>query len=166
MDMIKMGGFLKKLRGEKNLTQEELADIFGVSRRTVSRWETGYNLPDIDILIEMSEYYNVELKELLQGGINSMDDSVKETAVLVDDYNKTNSNKAYKVVLVYLMLGIASLIINQALSMMELPETFWIGFAKGVTAGLSLASLIMAILYITGKINGIKNVKRRIAGNE
>ena len=166
MDMLKMGTYLKKLRNERGLTQEELAEKFGVTRRTVSRWETGYNLPDIDILIEMSDFYNVELKDLLQGGNKNMESKEKETAILVDDYNKTNNNKSYKVVLVYLLLGIICLVINQVLSMIQLPRTFWIGFAKGATAGLSLLSLIFAILYITGKLNSIKNAKMRIIKNE
>ena len=165
MDMLKMGVYLKKLRNEKGLTQEELAEKFGVTRRTVSRWETGYSLPDIDVLIEMSDFYNVELKDLLQGGNKNMENKEKETAILVDDYNKTNNNKSYKVVLVYLSLGIISLIMNQALSFVKLPETFWVGFAKGATAGLSLLSLIFAILYITGKLNSIKDAKRRIVEN-
>ena len=165
MDTLKMGVYLKKLRNEKGLTQEELAEKFGVTRRTVSRWETGYNLPDIDILIEMSDFYNVELKELLQGGIKNMENKEKETAILVDDYNKTNNNKSYKVVLIYLTLGIICLVINQMLSFFDLPETFWAGFAKGATAGLSLLSLIFAILYITGKLNSIKDAKRRIVEN-
>lgn len=41
MNQQKIGGFLKELRNEKNLTQEQLSEKFGVSRRTVSRWETG-----------------------------------------------------------------------------------------------------------------------------
>ncbi|MBR3514947.1 MAG: helix-turn-helix transcriptional regulator, partial [Lachnospiraceae bacterium] len=47
MDQIKIGTFLKTLRKEKNLTQEQLAEKLGVSNRTVSRWETGTNMPDI-----------------------------------------------------------------------------------------------------------------------
>ena len=166
MDMLKMGAYLKKLRNEKGLTQEELSEKFGVTRRSVSRWETGDNLPDIDILIEMSDFYNIELKDLLQGGNKNMENKEKETAILVNEYNKTNNNKAYKVVLIYLSLGIICLIINQVLSFIEFPETFWIGFIKGATAGLSLVSLIFAILYITGKLNNIKNIKRRIIENE
>lgn len=44
MDQQKIGGFLKKLRKEKNLTQEQLAEQLNVSGRTVSRWETGVSL--------------------------------------------------------------------------------------------------------------------------
>ena len=67
MNQQKIGTFLKELRNEKNITQEQLAERFCVSRRTVSRWETGNNMPDLDILIEMADYYGVDLRELLDG---------------------------------------------------------------------------------------------------
>ena len=67
MDQIKIGNFIKNLRREKGLTQEQLAERFGVARRTVSRWETGSNMPDLDILMEMSDFYAVDLRELLDG---------------------------------------------------------------------------------------------------
>ena len=67
MDLQKIGTFLKELRKEKGLTQEQLAETLNVSRRTVSRWETGSNLPDLDLLAEMSDLYQVDLRELLDG---------------------------------------------------------------------------------------------------
>ena len=51
MDLMKIGTFLQELRKEKGLTQEQLAEQLGVARRTVSRWETGANMPDLDILV-------------------------------------------------------------------------------------------------------------------
>ena len=57
MDQIKIGSFLKELRSGKGLTQEQLAEKLNVSRRSVSRWETGSNLPDLDLLIEMADFY-------------------------------------------------------------------------------------------------------------
>ena len=59
MNQKKIGQFLKELRKEKKLSQEQFAEIIGVSNRSVSRWETGMNMPDIDILIQISNYYNV-----------------------------------------------------------------------------------------------------------
>lgn len=44
VDQVKIGNFLKKLRKEKGITQEQLAEILDVSGRTVSRWETGGSL--------------------------------------------------------------------------------------------------------------------------
>lgn len=63
MDTKKIGAFLKQCRKEKNLTQEQLAEKFGVSARTVSRWETGINMPDLSVLVQLAEYYDVEMRE-------------------------------------------------------------------------------------------------------
>ena len=51
MDQKKTGSFLRELRKEKQLTQEQLAERFGVTNRSVSRWETGSNMPDLSIQI-------------------------------------------------------------------------------------------------------------------
>ena len=67
MNQIKIGEFLKELRKEKGLTQEQFAEQFNVSRRSVSRWETGNNMPDLDTLVEMADYYEIDLRELLDG---------------------------------------------------------------------------------------------------
>ena len=57
MEQQKIGRFLKELRKEKNLTQEQLATKLNVSGRTVSRWETGTTMPDISLLCELAEFY-------------------------------------------------------------------------------------------------------------
>ena len=61
MDQKKTGQFLKTLRKEKNITQENLAETLNVSTRTISRWETGRNMPDISLLVELSEFYQVSI---------------------------------------------------------------------------------------------------------
>ena len=65
MDQVKIGTFLKELRNGKGITQEQLADRFYVSRRTVSRWETGSNLPDLDVLVELADFYDVSIDYIL-----------------------------------------------------------------------------------------------------
>ena len=67
MDQQKIGSFLKELRKEKELTQEQLAETLSVSGRTVSRWETGSNMPDLSILVELADYYNVDIREIING---------------------------------------------------------------------------------------------------
>ncbi len=98
MDAKKMGRFLKELRKEKGLTQEQLAETLFVSGRTVSRWETGTNMPDLGILVQMAEFYEVEVKEILDGERRNgmMDQEWKETLSKVADYNKLEKEQAAK----------------------------------------------------------------------
>ena len=98
MNPKEIGIFLKHLRSEKGITQEQLAEILGVSARTVSRWETGSNLPDLSILVQISEYYNVEIKEILNGERKSenMDKELKETLLKVADYNELEKQQAVR----------------------------------------------------------------------
>jgi transcriptional regulator with XRE-family HTH domain len=102
-----IGAFLKQLRNEKGITQERLAEILGVSGRTVSRWETGANLPDLSILVEISEYYDVEIKEILNGERKSenMDNKLKETLLKVADYNELEKQRAAKAGNLSLIIG-------------------------------------------------------------
>ena len=95
MDQIKIGNFIKVLRREKGLTQEQLAERFGVARRTVSRWETGSNMPDLDILMEMSDFYAVDLRELLDGERKGekMNKELEETVMKVADYSNDEKLK-------------------------------------------------------------------------
>lgn len=99
MDMQKIGNFLKTLRKEKGLTQEQLAEILGVAGRTVSRWENASNMPDLSILIQIAEFYNVEVKEILDGERKSekMDKDFKETLKKAADYSKAEKDKASKI---------------------------------------------------------------------
>ena len=97
MDQQKIGGFLKELRLEKQMTQEQLAEQMGVSRRTVSRWETGNNLPDLSMRVELADYYDIEIKELLDGERSStMNKEMKETLNKVADYEDWVKQKALK----------------------------------------------------------------------
>ncbi len=52
MNQVKIGKFLKELRKQKGLTQEQIAEKFHVSNRTISRWENGNNMPDLDVLMK------------------------------------------------------------------------------------------------------------------
>ena len=67
MDQHKIGSFLKELRMEKGLTQAELAEQLNTTNRSISRWETGNTMPDISILVELAEFYQVDIKEIING---------------------------------------------------------------------------------------------------
>ncbi len=63
---MKLGEKLSKLRKENNYTQEQLADILGVSRQAISKWESNTAYPETDKLIRMSELFNCSLDYLLK----------------------------------------------------------------------------------------------------
>ena len=67
MDTQKTGEFLRALRKAKGLTQEEVAEQLFLSPKTVSRWESGAGLPDINIISGVAALYGVTVDEILQG---------------------------------------------------------------------------------------------------
>ena len=121
MDQVKIGRFLQELRKGQKLTQEQLAEKLNVARRTVSRWETGSNMPDLDILIELSDLYSVDLRELLNGERKSekMDKELKETVLQVAEYSNTQKQRTTKVVRWFFILGIAALLVNIGMEFVE-----------------------------------------------
>ena len=91
IDRIKIGNFLRELRNEKGITQEKLAEIYGVSSRSVSRWENGNTMPDLGILVELADYYQIDIGEIIDGERKSenMNRDTKETLVKIADYAET-----------------------------------------------------------------------------
>ena len=67
MDQIKTGKFIATLRKEKELTQEQLGEKLGVTNKTISRWENGNYMPDIEILSLLSKEFDVSINELISG---------------------------------------------------------------------------------------------------
>ena len=67
MDQVKVGKFIAQLRKEQGFTQEELGQKIGVTNKTVSRWENGNYMPDIELLIPLGEALGVSVTELLAG---------------------------------------------------------------------------------------------------
>lgn len=67
MNQEKIGKFIAKKRKEKSLTQQELADILGISNKTVSKWECGNGLPEVSLMMPLCEALGISVNELLSG---------------------------------------------------------------------------------------------------
>jgi len=67
MDMNNVGKSIKKLRAEKGLTQDQLAERLHVTRQAVSNWETGKTQPDIETLSAMADCFEIPVEELIYG---------------------------------------------------------------------------------------------------
>lgn len=79
-----IGERLLKLRKQKGLSQEEIANIIGVSRQTISKWETGESNPDFDKIIPLCDLYNITTDELIRGEVSD-----KKTS---NEKNQDNDN--------------------------------------------------------------------------
>lgn len=90
MDQKKIGLFLRELRKAKEFTQEQLAEQLNVSGRTVSRWECGTNMPDLSVLVELADFYQVDIKEIIDGERKSetMNEETRETIVKLAEYTE------------------------------------------------------------------------------
>ena len=118
MDQIKIGKFIAELRKSKNMTQEELAEMIGVSSKSVSRWENGRNLPDpslynpiCDVLeISITEFFNgerIEQDKLVEKAEESIVSSVNYTKEKIHQVNK----KLFVMMTVFVLLLIGVVLV-------------------------------------------------------
>ena len=116
MNQKKIGAFLKELRKEKNLTQEQLAERMFVSSKTISRWETGKNMPDISLLIELADFYEVDIREMVNGERNSemRTEETRDLLNTVAAYTDTEKKKILKDILVNSILTLVCLLLGYA----------------------------------------------------
>ncbi len=149
MNQEKIGKFLKELRKQKGLTQEQIAEKFNVSNRTISRWENGNNMPDLDILIEISDYYEVDLREILNGERKSenMDKEMKETVLRAADYTNTEAERYHK--RVQICNGIAMLLVfaYTIIKGTSLYDNSAIMVGLDIVQGFAVGMLFVGLLY-------------------
>lgn len=69
LDNVKIGRLILRLRKENNMTQLQLAEKMGISDKAVSKWERGLGCPDIELITQLAEIFNVDLEKLLSGDI-------------------------------------------------------------------------------------------------
>ncbi len=93
-----------------------LAEKLNVSNRTISRWETGNNLPDISLLVELSEFYHVSISEIVDGERKSekMDQETKDTAVKMAEYSKNEVKTEKKKVISSLLMAFGAFVMISA----------------------------------------------------
>lgn len=123
MDTLKIGKFIAKMRKEKNMTQEELAKILGVTNKTVSRWENGNYMPDLSLLKPLSEVLGVSLNELLSGEEDINVKDADENISNITNYSKFLIDKVFKNVYIFIMILGLFLIISALI--VTSPESSW-----------------------------------------
>jgi transcriptional regulator with XRE-family HTH domain len=78
LDLTKIGNTIETLRKEKNMTQDELASKLFVSRQAVSKWETGKSIPSIEVMILLTELFEIGIEHLIDDTAVLSSDIVKQ----------------------------------------------------------------------------------------
>lgn len=166
MDLVKTGKFLQELRKEKGLTQEQLAEKMCVARRTVSRWETGSNMPDMDILMELSDLYAVDLRDILSGERKSgrMDEELKETVLKVADYGNEEKARLLKRMHRLFMAGAAGMAVYLAITFLGLESTYPYEGIGSFCLGTATGMIVIGTVFTGQKAAKIREVKLRLLG--
>ena len=92
---MNFGEQIKRIRQGESLTQEQFATQLNVSRQTVSSWENNRNLPDLEMIVEISRVFNCTLDQLILGGNNMTEKLIKDG----------NENRRMKMNLIGVIIG-------------------------------------------------------------
>lgn len=149
MNQQKVGSFLKKLRIEKSITQAELAERLGVSNRSVSRWENGSTMPDFDLLMEMAQYYGVEVGEILSGERRPSEETEKseELMLRIAEYNNIEKDFFSKRMSAKFLIAIVGMIVYKIVGDLGLSRIQPYNLIVSAVFGFSWGTLIAGFLY-------------------
>lgn len=112
---MNIGDMILKLRKEKGLSQEEVAEKLNVTRQTVSKWETGESKPDFDKIIPLCDLFSITTEELLRG---KKLEEIKEEKVPKKDIKKERA-KVLSICTFLYFLSISWIIFMESLDIIE-----------------------------------------------
>jgi transcriptional regulator with XRE-family HTH domain len=165
MDQKKTGSFLRELRKEKQFTQEQLAEWFGVTSRSVSRWETGSNMPDLSILVELADFYDVDIRDIIDGERKGEDvnKEEKERLQLVADYAENEKNTLLMRLRIISIVGLVSLIAGLTMMVISRDNNLPVyDYLMGTLMGVAIGALLVAVFYSTGVLENMRKRKRTL----
>ena len=169
MNPKKIGMFLRQLRKERELTQEQFAQEMGVSGRTVSRWENGVNMPDISLLVQIADFYEVDVRELIEGERKSetMDKEVRDVAAKMADYASEEKRKLLRTIQVISLVGDLILVLSIIWKIITTDfksENRLSGIFSIYVSVVLLIIMAVITLYVTGALEKIKKQRLLYTG--
>lgn len=164
MDQKKIGTFLKELRKEKGLTQEQLSELLGVTNRSVSRWENGVNMPDFDLVIELVNYFDVSVEEFLNGERKNemIDKKTEETLLKVADYTNEERIRVTRRLNGLFIAGVVAMLLYVFLEANGLADTGIYEDIASFALGLVFGGLLVGVLYTSRYMVKIRAFKMRM----
>lgn len=147
MDREKFGAFIAELRKEKGWTQAELSEKLHVSAKTVSKWETGRGLPDIDMLEPLATQLKVSVSELFKGERSANEDgrSEKEAELLsgaaeINNYQRERDIRNIVILLMIILWVIFVITLIEDFTLFKLLTAVIPAVAAGVVVALAAVS--------------------------
>lgn len=140
-DLQKFGEGISSLRKNKDMTQFELADLIGISRQAISRYECGESFPDISVLSRMAEIFGISLGELISKG----DPTQAEAAILEAAASEKINEMPDEI---YGILGISKDLVNIAPLLKA--STLDIIASKLSVHGIDISALVSLAKYLNG----------------
>ena len=157
MNQEKIGKFISELRKEKSMTQEQLAEKIGVTGKSISRWENGNTLPDISLLVQLSEILDTTLPELINGRKMTKEELLaqKETINNLIELETTKqigyNQKSFRFLMIGLSLTALALLDNNIHYLKYIFTQNANDFVNGLMIGAGLALNICGILVKNNK---------------
>jgi transcriptional regulator with XRE-family HTH domain len=159
MSYVNISEFIINIRKNHGLTQKELGDELGVTSQAVSKWERGENFPDTELLVIISEKYDVSIDDLLRGKQNSITKSrsvLKETRFLISGVLLIFSggylyyqgiSGIFNVLVVTVPFVIGSIIIFMTIKQKELKQASIDNLSKGVYTIAFILFLVFGLYF-------------------
>lgn len=156
MDKKVIGEKISKCRKEKGLTQKELADMLHVTDKTVSKWETGVNFPDIAIMEKLADALDIRVTDLLGLQDTASEEVIKEIA-LISIEEKNEIKKGIRSRSVMMLICIVYLMFAEICLYLELVK---IGLGSGIYGSFTIGLLGTMGTILGGSLYSIINAKK------
>ncbi len=106
MDQIKIGKFISSKRKEKNITQNELSEMLGVTDRAISKWENGVCLPDASNMPDLCKILDITINDLFSGKVVDMKDNEKKLEENLLEMTKIKEQRDKELLAMEIFIGI------------------------------------------------------------
>ncbi len=106
MNQVRIGKFISKCRKKKGITQNELAELLGVTNRAVSKWETGICMPDAGTIPELCQILDISISDLFSG--EKIMENNKDSEKFILKLVKEKAERDKQLLILEILIGILS----------------------------------------------------------
>ena len=156
--MMKLAGKLFELRKEKGWSQEKLAEQINVSRQSISKWESGQVLPEIEKIIELSKIFLVTTDYLL------LDENSEKssTAVILEKdkdkyYKEVKSFGLWQVIYIFVLALAIHLFLAGSSFPAEFTAWIWLTFVLLIASAIAINKALKIKQCYLDKVIGLEN---------